>query len=57
MLTEKNKVEKSLLNLEFNWTSFLCYMTNNYDIKEKITSFNLIYRSTCSDTRLQSNEG
>ena len=28
MLTEKNKVEKSLLNLQINWTSFLCYMTN-----------------------------
>ena len=56
MLTEKNKVEKSLLNLQFNWTSFLCYMTI-YHIKEKITSFNLMYRSICSDIRLLSNEG
>ena len=28
MLTEKNKVEKSLLNLQYNWISFLCYVTN-----------------------------
>ena len=26
-------------------------------MKEKNPSFNLIYRSTCSDIRLQSNEG
>ena len=28
MLTDKNKVEKSLLNLQFDKTAFVCYVNN-----------------------------
>ena len=40
--------------VKLNALSLLCEI---YHLKERIPSFNLIYRVTCSDTRLQSNEG